>query len=46
MKIKINVTGFEKTILIGTKTEIQFIYSLTLKLHSSTVQAHQAYVWI
>ena len=25
MKIKINVTGFVKTILIGTKTEIQFI---------------------
>ena len=33
-----NVTRFEKTIPIGTTTEIQF-----MALHSSTVQAHQAH---
>ena len=36
------VTGFAKTVLIGTATEIN--YSLILKLDSSTVQAHQAYM--
>ena len=37
------MTGFAKTVLMGRTTEIQFSYSLTLKLHFSTVQAHQAY---
>ena len=32
-----------ETLFIGTTTEIQFSYSLPLKLHSYTVQAYQAY---
>ena len=37
-----NATGFAKTVLIGTTIEISF-YGLTLKLHSRTIQAHQAH---